>query len=93
MATTTQLGYGWPHQQLRARWAPRVERGGVRCGHPQCGQLIAPGTPWHLGHPNDDRSRTPTPWHRRCNIGFKNRRMAQQRRQRQLERRRFSRTW
>lgn len=66
--STTARGYGWEHQQRRARWKPRVEAGGVACGH--CGQPIAPGSEWHLGHPEDDPSATPVPWHAPCNLKY-----------------------
>ena len=58
-------GYTGKHAVLRKRWTPRVAAGGVACG--RCGLLIQPGTPWDLGHPDDDKRREPTPWHQRCN--------------------------
>lgn len=66
--STTAKGYGWNHQQKRARWKPRVEAGGVPCGW--CGNEIIPGTPWAMGHPNDDKRFEPSPWHRSCNARF-----------------------
>ena len=62
---TTALGYGYHHQQLRKRWAKLVEARGVLCG--RCGRLIDPATPWDLGHPDDDKTQKPAPWHRVCN--------------------------
>ena len=65
MATTAQRGYGYRHQRERARWALRVARGGVVCA--RCGFLILPGTPWHLGHDDFDRTRWTGPEHQACN--------------------------
>jgi hypothetical protein len=67
MATPSakEQGYGWQHQQLRRRWAREVELGGVVCW--RCGLRIVPGTPWDLGHSDEDRSRYNGPEHRRCN--------------------------
>jgi hypothetical protein len=63
--TNTQRGYGYKHQLLRRRWAPLVAAGIVDCA--RCGQRIAPGQPWDLGHDDADRSRYNGPEHRRCN--------------------------
>ncbi len=57
--------YGSKHQKLRARWALKVDRGGVLCA--RCGQPIHPGTPWHLDHRDADRSQYLGPSHARCN--------------------------
>lgn len=54
-ASTTGRGYGWEHQQRRARWAPKVAAGGVACA--RCGEFIAPGAPWDLGHDDSDPSK------------------------------------
>jgi hypothetical protein len=83
MADTTARGYGTAHQKIRARLAPVVAAGGVRCA--RCGRLIAPGQPWDLGHVDGDRSVYAGPEHRRCNRGapMRNR----------LLRRRASRDW
>jgi hypothetical protein len=64
---TRLRGYGPRHVALRARWAPLVDRGEVLCA--RCGVLIDPGTPWDLGHDDDDRSRYNGPEHARCNRG------------------------
>src|SRR3954454_20462834 len=58
-------GYGPAHQALRAELAPHVAAGGVRCA--RCGELIAAGEPWDLGHVDEDRSRYAGPEHQRCN--------------------------
>ena len=63
-ASTDARGYGWQHQRLRAQWRPVVEEGGVGCA--RCGQLIVPGSPWHLGH-TEDRTGYVGPEHQRCN--------------------------
>jgi hypothetical protein len=65
---TTEAGYGWEHQKLRAEWEPKVARGDVACR--RCQRLIAPGTEWHLGH-FDDRSLPPEPEHAKCNLRTK----------------------
>ena len=63
--STTQRGYGADHQQLRKRyWAPKVRAGNIDCA--RCGQRIAPGQPWDLGH-TDDRSAWTGPEHASCN--------------------------
>lgn len=63
-ATTTERGYGRTHKALREAYALRVARGEVMCW--RCGDVIAPGTAWHLGH-DDDRTRYRGPEHERCN--------------------------
>ena len=75
-------GYTSTHDALRRRWAAAVRRGGVHCGY--CGAQISPGDPWDLGHPNDDKSQAPAPWHQACNRSFaarvtRRRRQAQRR--------------
>jgi hypothetical protein len=60
--------YGPEHRKARAEWVPIVEAGGVVC--PYCRHLIQPGTPWHLGHPEDDKTREPSPWHAKCNTQY-----------------------
>ena len=62
---TTDRGYGQTHQRIRAFFARAVNSGQVLCS--RCGQLIAPGEPWDLGHLDGDRSRYSGPEHRRCN--------------------------
>lgn len=63
--TTTQRGYGAAHQRERRSWQPLVDAGMVTCW--RCGQPIAPGTAWDLGH-LDDRSGYGGPEHARtCN--------------------------
>lgn len=63
--SSSARGYGWMHQQLRARWARRVALGRVRCAY--CGRLIVRGEPWDLGHDDVDRRRYTGPEHRACN--------------------------
>lgn len=63
--STTQRGYGAPHQRRRHQWAPRVAAGLVACA--RCGEPIEPGEAWDLGHPSD-RPGAYAPEHaRRCN--------------------------
>lgn len=64
--TTTQRGYGSTHQRERERWRPLVDRGEVDCW--RCGHPILPGTPWHLGHDDYDRTVYRGPEHPRCNL-------------------------
>lgn len=68
---TTARGYGRQHQLLRARWAPLVAAGTVDCA--RCGKRIRPGTPWHLGHDDNDRRKYKGPEHEACNVGAANR--------------------
>ncbi len=64
-------GYGSRHQQLRKQLAPQVEAGGVCCA--RCGLPIIPGTPWDLGHDDNDRRFYNGPEHRACNRRTKGR--------------------
>jgi hypothetical protein len=57
--------YGTKHRALRARWARKVQAGGVSCA--KCGFLIAPGDGWDLGHDPYDRRRYIGPEHQACN--------------------------
>lgn len=65
--------YGREHQEERASWVPLVEAGKVRCRRAAVGQCIAgtplilPGSPWHLGHPDEECSRPTAPEHEKCN--------------------------
>lgn len=64
-----QRGYDAEHDRLRARWKPRVERGGVHCHAATClmpTRLILLGQPWDLDH-NDDRTGYRGPAHALCN--------------------------
>jgi hypothetical protein len=84
---TTARGYGWAHQQIRARWAPLVAAGQVWCA--DCGEWIPPGTPWDMGH-NEARTAWTGPEHRRCNRAKAARkRNAMARRQVQIRRQRW----
>jgi hypothetical protein len=60
--SATQRGYGTDHRRLRMLWAAEVARGSVCCG--RCGRFIAPGSPWDLSHPDDDKTQALIPWHR-----------------------------
>jgi predicted nucleic acid-binding Zn ribbon protein len=62
---TAARGYGAKHQALRKEWAAKVDAGLVDC--PRCGRPILPGTPWDLGHDDDDRTIYRGPEHQRCN--------------------------
>lgn len=66
---SAERGYGARHQQLRKQWKPHVEAGEVACA--RCGRIIAPGTPWDLGHVDGDKSRYSGPEHARCNRATK----------------------
>jgi hypothetical protein len=62
--TTTEQGYGWAHQQARARLEPFVRAGKAVCT--RCGEPIEPGAKWHLDH-RDDRSGYAGAAHAYCN--------------------------
>lgn len=64
--TTTSRGYGNAHQRLRKQLARSVEAGYAVCW--RCGLPIKPGTPWHLGHDDHDRSIYRGAEHARCNL-------------------------
>ena len=84
--SSSERGYGAAHQRLRREWLPKVERGEVCCA--KCGEWIAPGTPWHLGHDDQDRTQYLGPLHRRCNCdtGAFRQRIVQQGQQRAASR-------
>jgi len=63
--TTSQRGYGRRHRQLRAAMEKQVATGLVKCA--RCGEPIAPGSAWDLGHDDNDRRRYTGPEHRYCN--------------------------
>ena len=66
---TTARGYGWTHQQVRARWVPIVAAGQGYCHAVIClmtTRWIPPGTPWDLGH-DSARTTWTGPEHRKCN--------------------------
>jgi len=58
-------GYGSRHRRMREILAIEVELGIVACA--KCGELIEPGTPFHLGH-NDDRTAWTGAEHAACNL-------------------------
>jgi hypothetical protein len=58
-------GYGREHKRMRARLAPQVATGTVRCA--RCGVLIAPNEPWDLDHDDFDRTVYLGASHSRCN--------------------------
>jgi len=75
--STTNRSYGSAHQKLRARWAPLVATGGVRCA--LCGKRIRPGSHWHLSHADrPDAHRLGLysgPAHAACNNGTNRRQL------------------
>lgn len=73
--SSARRGYGRAHQELRRTWAAKVAAGGVLCA--RCGQPIEPGSPWDLGHLDDDRSRYSGPEHAGCNRATSTHRAAQ----------------
>jgi len=64
--SSTARGYGKAHKRLREQWAPLVAAGGVNCW--RCGRQILPGTKWHLGHHDWNRSIYQGPEHAQCNL-------------------------
>jgi hypothetical protein len=70
-ARTTQRGYGWKHQQERARVKRLVDAGRASCA--RCGGWIEPGTPFDLDHSLDRRSYL-GPSYSRCNRAESNKR-------------------
>ena len=56
--------YGAAHRALRARLAPVVATGTVKCA--RCDELIGPDEKWELDHRDDGRGWL-GPSHRRCN--------------------------
>lgn len=78
--STNERGYGRRHQALRKTWQRQVDLGIVICW--RCGNPIAPGSPWDLGHDDVDRTVYRGPEHQACNRSHRSR-----------ERMRFSRKW
>ena len=63
--TTTQNGYGGPHQALRATLLRQLQQAGMMpCA--RCGKPIYPGMPADLGHTPDRTAYTGLE-HARCN--------------------------
>lgn len=58
-------GYDAEHDRERARWAPIVATGHVKCW--RCGDYIAAGAAWDLGHDDRYRSKYRGPEHAACN--------------------------
>lgn len=63
--TSTARGYGSKHQKTRARLNLEVQTGSVNCC--RCGLPIAPNTPWHLDHDDEDRGTYKGAAHGFCN--------------------------
>jgi hypothetical protein len=68
---TTQKGYGWKHQQERARVKRLVDAGKAFCA--RCGGWIEPGAPFDLDH-SLDRESYLGPSHVSCNRSEPNKR-------------------
>lgn len=58
-------GYGAEHDRRRRELAPIVAAGAAMCA--RCGQPIAAGAMWDLGHDDNDRARYVGPEHAACN--------------------------
>jgi hypothetical protein len=63
--TAAARGYDLRFVRLKEWWRPRVEAGTVICW--RCGELIAVGAEWDLGHDDHDRSIIRGPEHQACN--------------------------
>ena len=61
--SAAERGYDRDHQKMRKRLDRIVQTGTVRC---PCGELIAAGSPWDLGHTPDRRGYI-GPMHAHCN--------------------------
>lgn len=59
-----ERGYGSDHDAERARWAPLVATGNVKCW--RCNEYLPADQPWDLGH-RDDRSGYAGPECTSCN--------------------------
>jgi hypothetical protein len=57
--------YDWQHDLRRRALVPVVATGEVACA--RCGELIAPGDRWDLGHDDADPRYYTGPEHSRCN--------------------------
>jgi hypothetical protein len=60
-----QHRYGTHHKKLRRRWELEVGAGRAVCW--RCGEPIAPGEPWDLGHDDANPNVHRGPEHRGCN--------------------------
>lgn len=78
---TTARGYGAEHQKLRRRWAPTVATGTVKCA--RCGDPIAAGAKWDLGHVDGSKGEYRGPEHSECNRATSRHRAEREQRQRQ----------
>lgn len=63
--TRQERGYDAAHDATRARWAPLVATGHVRCW--RCREYIASDAPFDLGHDDKDRTKYRGPEHVACN--------------------------
>lgn len=61
----SRQSYGHKHRLERKKWEPIVAAGRALCS--RCRKPIIPGTPWDLGHDDNDRSRYTGPEHASCN--------------------------
>lgn len=64
--TRQSRGYDAGHDRARRTLAPLVAMGHATCW--RCGLPITPGTEWHVGHDDHDRSITRGPEHAYCNL-------------------------
>lgn len=64
--TPRQRGYDTDYRKTRAAAARAIAAGNAVCW--RCGQPIPPGTDWHLGHDDHDRSIIRGPEHAHCNL-------------------------
>lgn len=68
--------------RLATAWARKIAKGGVCCW--RCGGEIPPGSKWHLGHDDHDRTVYRGPEHALCNLRAAGLKAARSRRRRLL---------
>lgn len=68
--STTERGYGYPHQRAKRAVTPTVDAGKAWCAEPICElptRWIQPGTPWDMAHDRANPGHYLGPAHQHCN--------------------------